>query len=115
MITILEPITRLVVAVLIVRSVVGLEIIVPETFKFLPLHATRNIIVVILATLGLVHSSTHLTITKVLCVLDFNLPVIESISLVHLLDCFICFLRLREHNISESLLLIRVAVFDDVH
>ena len=53
--------------------------------------------------------------TRVLGMLDFDLPVIERISLVHLFDGLIGFLRLREHYVCKALGMVSVAVFDDVH
>ena len=53
--------------------------------------------------------------TRVLGMLDFDLPVIERSSLVHLFDGLIGFLRLREHYVCKALGMVSVAVFDDVH
>ena len=116
MVAILIPITRLVVVVLVVWPIVRLGLIEPEAIRPLPVHATLRTVVVVLAPLIVVHSSTHLTMTRVLGMLDFDLPVrIERRSLVHFFDGLIGFLRLREHDVRKALGMVSVAVFDDVH
>ena len=115
MVAILVPITRLVVVVLVVWPIVRLGLIEPEAIRPLPVHATLRTVVVVLTPIIVVHSSTHLTMTRVLGMLDFDLPVIERISLVHLFDGLIGFLRLREHYVRKALGMVSVAVFDDVH
>ena len=78
MVAILVPITRLVV-VLVVWPIVRLGLIEPEAIRPLPVHATLRTIVVVSAPLIVVHSTTHLSMTWVLGMLDFDIPVIERL------------------------------------
>merc|ERR1739844_731827 len=68
----------------------------------LSLETSLAIIVVALAIVMVLLTTTHLAMARMFSKFNLNLPLIESFFLVHIFYRCLSFLCLREHNVSKT-------------
>ena len=103
LLTILVPSTMVEVIIVVVGSSVVKVVVSIKPITVLSLETSLAIVVVALAIVMVLLTTTHLTMAGMFSKFNFNLPLIESFFLVHVFNRCLSFFCLREHYVCKTL------------